>query len=61
MYSQMIFHEGPFKTVTDVEYATAGRVDWYINCRLHGNLAMVSSNEYERTYYATLDRALLPV
>ena len=56
-----IFHEGPFKTITDVEYATSGWVDWYNNRRLHGSLAMVSPNEYEQTYYAALDRELLPV
>ena len=50
-----IFHEGPFKTITDVEYATSGWVDWYNNRRLHGSLAMVSPNEYEQTYYAALD------
>lgn len=56
-----IFHEGPFKTITDVEYATSGWGDWYNNRRLHGSLAMVSPNEYEQTYYAALDRELLPV
>ncbi|WP_182170001.1 IS3 family transposase [Flaviflexus equikiangi] len=56
-----IFHEGPFKTITDVEYATSGWVDWYNNRRLHGSLAMVNPNEYEQTYYAALDRELLPV
>jgi len=25
----MIFHKGPYKTLADVEYATAGWVDWY--------------------------------
>ena len=30
-----VFHDGPYKTLADVEYATAGWVDWYNNRRLH--------------------------
>ena len=26
-----VFHDGPYKTLADVEYATAGWVDWYNN------------------------------
>ena len=26
-----VFHDGPYKTIADVEYATAGWVDWYNN------------------------------
>ncbi|MCB1256830.1 MAG: IS3 family transposase [Microthrixaceae bacterium] len=55
-----IFHDGPYKTITDVEYATAGWVDWYNNRRLHGSLAMVSPNEFEADYYKTLTRESLP-
>ena len=29
-----IFHNGPYKTIADVEYATAGWVEWYNNRRL---------------------------
>lgn len=32
------FHHGPFRTLSDVEYTTAGGVDWYNNRRLHGSL-----------------------
>lgn len=47
-----IFHDSPYKTIADVEFATAGWVDWYNHCRLHGSLGMVSPDEYEATYYA---------
>ncbi len=30
-----VFHSGPYRTIGDVEYATAGWVDWYNNRRLH--------------------------
>ena len=33
-----IFHPGPYKTLADVEYATAGWVDWYNTRRLHSRL-----------------------
>ena len=46
-----IFHEGPYKTITDVEYATAAWVDWYNHRRLHGSLGMVSPVMYEDDYY----------
>jgi putative transposase len=55
-----IFHDGPFKTIADVEYATAGWVDWYNHRRLHGSLGMVSPDEYEAAYYAALSREPLP-
>ena len=42
-----VFHPGPYKTIADVEYATAGWVDWYNNRRLHGTLGMVSPLEFE--------------
>ena len=41
----MIFHKGPYKTLADVEYATAGWVDWYNHRRLHGSLGMVPPAE----------------
>ncbi len=55
-----VFHDGPYKTITDVEFATAGWVDWYNHRRLHGSLGMVSPDEYEVAYYAALAREPLP-
>jgi len=50
-----VFHPGPYKTLADVEYATAGWVDWYNNRRLHGSLGMVSPLEFEQSHYAALN------
>ena len=50
-----VFHDKPYKTIADVEYATAGWVDWYNTRRLHGSLGMVSPLEYETTHYAALN------
>lgn len=55
-----VFHDGPYKTITDVEYATAGWVDWYNNRRLHGSLGMVSPKQYEDDYYAARNREPQP-
>jgi transposase InsO family protein len=36
------FHTGPFKTLSDLEYATMAWVDWYNHRRLHATLDMCS-------------------
>ena len=50
-----VFHPGPYKTIADVEYATAAWVDWYNNRRLHSSLGMVSPLEFETTHDAALN------
>ena len=55
-----VFHDGPYKTIADVEYATAGWVDWYNNRRLHSSLGYVPPVEFENTHYATLNREPQP-
>ena len=49
-----VFHQRPFKTLADVEYATAGWVDWYNHRRLHSSLGMLTPHEYEQHHYAAL-------
>lgn len=55
-----IFHDGPYKTIADVEYATAGWVDWYNNRRLHGSLEMATPKEHETAYYTAHQPEPLP-
>lgn len=55
-----VFHEGPYKTLADVEYATAGWVDWYNDRRLHSSLGYVSPVEYEAAHHAALNREPQP-
>ena len=38
--------------LADIEYATAGWVDWYNHRRLHGSLGMLTPTEFEQTHYA---------
>ncbi len=50
-----VFHAGPYRTGGDVEYATAGWVDWYNNRRLHSSLEMMTPVKFEQAHYATLN------
>jgi transposase InsO family protein len=55
-----LFHPGPYKTLADVEYATAGWVDWYNHRRLHGTLGMLTPTEYEQAHYTAPNREPQP-
>jgi putative transposase len=50
----IVFHDGPYKTLADVEFATAGWVEWYNNTRLHSSIGMVPPAEFEQDHYAAL-------
>lgn len=56
-----VFHDQPFRTLADIEYATAGWVDWYNSRRLHSSLGYLTPIEYEQAHYATLNREPQPV
>lgn len=47
-----LFHDGLYKTLADVEYATAGWADWYNHRRLHSSLGMLTPAEHEQAHYA---------
>ena len=49
-----VFHPGPFRTLSDVEYATAGWVDWYNHRRLHSRLGYTTPVEFEHAHYEAL-------
>jgi len=55
-----VFHDGPYRTLSDVEYATAGWVDWYNTRRLHSSLGYATPAEFEQAHYATLNREPQP-
>ena len=55
-----VFHEGPHKTLADVELATAGWVGWHNTTRLHSSLGMVPPVEYEQAHYAALTAEAQP-
>jgi putative transposase len=55
-----VFDHAPHKTLADIEYATAGWVDWYNHRRLHGSLGMLTPAEYEQHHYAAHSREPQP-
>ena len=56
-----VFHPGPYRTIADIEFATAGWVDWYNQRRLHSSLDYMTPAEFEAAPYATLTREPQPV
>lgn len=55
------FRVGPLKTIDDVEWVTAGWVDWYNNRRLHSTIGDVPPEEFEAVYYDGLEAPHHPV
>ena len=53
-------HHGPYRTIGDVEFATAGWVDWYNTRRLRLSLGYATPAEFEHAHYATLTREPQP-
>ena len=49
--TELIRHEGPWRGLDDVEYATLDYVDWFNHKRLHTELGMVPPAEYEAVFY----------
>ena len=49
--AELIYHEGPWKGVEDVEWATLTYVDWFNHKRLHGEIGMVTPAMFEAAYY----------
>ncbi|MFI8991525.1 IS3 family transposase [Streptomyces antimycoticus] len=52
--TELIKPRPPWKTLSEVELATAEYVDWYNHRRLHGEIGHVPPVEYEATYYTEL-------
>ncbi|MFJ7902808.1 integrase core domain-containing protein, partial [Streptomyces sp. NPDC096198] len=50
---ELIKPQQPWKTLSQVELATAEWVDWYCHRRLHGEIGHVPPAEYETNYYLT--------
>jgi putative transposase len=50
--TELIKKDGPWKSLADVELATAEYVDWYNTTRLHTAIGGVPPAEFETAYYA---------
>lgn len=51
--TELIKPRWPWKTLSDVELATAEYVDWYNHRRLHGEIGHIPPAEYENNHYLT--------
>ena len=49
--TELTKHQGPWRTLTDVEIATAEYVDWFNSTRLHTEIGHTPPAEYEAAYY----------
>ena len=51
-----VFHARVYRGLADIEWATAGWVDWYNNRRLHSSLDCLTPEEFEQALYAAIGR-----
>jgi putative transposase len=49
--TELIFHEGPWQGVADVEWATLAYVEWFNNRRIHNEIGKIPPAEFEAIYY----------
>ena len=49
--TECVRHDGPFRTVDDLELATLGWVHWFNTARLHSALDYLTPIEYEQNHY----------
>ncbi|WP_370269888.1 IS3 family transposase [Streptomyces sp. V4I8] len=54
--TELIKPQRPWKTLSQVELATAEWADWYNHRRLHGEIGHVPPVEYEANYYTELTK-----
>ncbi|MGW1563988.1 IS3 family transposase [Streptomyces sp. NPDC002144] len=55
--TELIKPQRPWKTLSQVELATAEWVDWYNHRRLHGEIGHIPPVEYEANYYTELKKS----
>ena len=58
---ELIYPQGPWRALDDVEYAMLGYIDWFNHRRLHGEItednSYVTPAEFEATYYRQMQSA----
>jgi putative transposase len=62
---ELIYPQGPWRGLDDVEFATLGYIDWFNHRRLHGEITADNSDvtpaEFEASFYRQTTPALEPV
>jgi putative transposase len=59
--TECVRHDGPFRTVDDLELATLGWVHWFNTARLHSALNYLTPIEYEQDYYRQINPRQQPL
>ncbi|GLV76357.1 putative transposase for insertion sequence element IS986/IS6110 [Streptomyces hygroscopicus subsp. hygroscopicus] len=54
--TELIKPQRPWKTLSQIELATAEWIDWYNRRRLHGEIGHIPPVEYEANYYTELTK-----
>ena len=49
--TECVAHDGPFRTVDELELATCDWVHWFNETRLHSSVGYISPIDYEQAYY----------
>lgn len=57
--TELIFHEGPWAGLEEVEWATLTYLDWFNNRRIHGEIGWVTPAEFEAAYYRQIEPAVM--
>jgi putative transposase len=56
--TELINKQGPWKSLADIELATAGYIEWFNNRRLHSAIGHIPPAEHEASYYAQTEPRL---
>jgi putative transposase len=59
--TECVRHDGPFRSVDDLELATLSWVHWFNTGRLHSALDYVTPIEYETEYYRQINSRQQPL
>jgi putative transposase len=52
---ECVRHDGPFRTVDELELATLSWIDWWNRDRLHGELGHIPPIEFETEHYRRIN------
>ncbi len=58
--AEVIWRNGPWRSLDEVEYATLEWVDWYNNRRLLEPIGNIPPPEAEAAYYAMMENQAVP-
>ena len=59
--TECVRHDGPFRTVDDLELATLSWVHWFNTARLHSALNYATPVEFEDAYYRHINAQQQPL